>query len=208
MGTIASQSRFEIRKNALATGCFRRQSTWQKASPHDRKGIEAVNHAMLSRKSEATPVVQAKASSNNASKGLCIGEPDDAFEQEANRVADEVISGNRLKLGWSLSNMSVGAPLRRKCSCGGSSSSEVECDCKKKKLILQRKPSCPAVGIAPPIVHEVLRTPGQPLDAQARSFFEPRFGLDLSEVRVHTDQRAAQSARAVDALAYTVGNNL
>jgi len=84
----------------------------------------------------------------------------------------------------------------------------VECDCKKKKLILQRKPSCSAVGIAPPIVHEVLRTPGQPLDAQARSFFEPRFGLDLSEVRVHTDQRAAQSARAVDALAYTVGNNL
>ncbi len=58
---------------------------------------------------------------------------------------------------------------------------------------------------APPIVHEVLRSPGQPLDAATRAFMEPRFGLDLSGVRVHTDRKAAESARAVNALAYTVG---
>lgn len=60
----------------------------------------------------------------------------------------------------------------------------------------------------PPIVHDVLRSPGQPLDAQTRAFMEPRFGHDFSNVRVHTDENAAESARAVDALAYTVGHNV
>lgn len=60
----------------------------------------------------------------------------------------------------------------------------------------------------PPIVHEILRSPGEPLDARTRSFFEPRFGHDFSRVRVHTDTKAAESARAVNALAYTVGNHV
>lgn len=53
----------------------------------------------------------------------------------------------------------------------------------------------------PPIVHEVLRSAGQPLDPAIRAFFEPRFGHDFGTVRVHTDARAAESAGAVDALA-------
>jgi hypothetical protein len=62
--------------------------------------------------------------------------------------------------------------------------------------------------MAPPIVHDVLRSPGQPLDITARAFMEPRFGHDFSNVRVHTDDRAATSARAVNALAYTVGSHI
>ena len=61
---------------------------------------------------------------------------------------------------------------------------------------------------APPIVHEVLRHPGQPLDAQTRVSFEPRFGFDFSRVRVHADTQAARSACAVDAAAYTVGRHI
>jgi len=57
-------------------------------------------------------------------------------------------------------------------------------------------------------VHEVLRSPGQPLDADTRAFMEPRFGHDFSRVRVHADSRAAESARTVDALAYTVGSDI
>src|SRR3954452_15766007 len=60
----------------------------------------------------------------------------------------------------------------------------------------------------PAIVHEVLRSPGQPLDAATRAFFEPRFGHDFGHVRVHTDARAAESAASVNALAYTVGNHI
>jgi hypothetical protein len=61
---------------------------------------------------------------------------------------------------------------------------------------------------APPIVHDVLNAPGQPLDAATRAFFEPRFGHDFSHVRVHAGGRAAQSARDVNARAYTVGGHI
>lgn len=61
---------------------------------------------------------------------------------------------------------------------------------------------------APPIVNEVLRSAGQPLDANTRASMEPRFGHDFSRVRIHSDERAAESARAVNALAYTVGRDV
>jgi len=61
---------------------------------------------------------------------------------------------------------------------------------------------------APPIVHEVLRSPGQPLDEQTRTFMESRFGYNFGPVQVHTDDKAAESARAVSARAYTVGRNV
>lgn len=58
----------------------------------------------------------------------------------------------------------------------------------------------------PPIVHEVVRSPGRPLDPATRGFMEPRFGHDFSHVRIHTDGKAAESARTLSARAYTVGN--
>jgi hypothetical protein len=61
---------------------------------------------------------------------------------------------------------------------------------------------------APPIVHEVLNSPGQPLDDATRAYMEPRFGHDFSKVRVHADGKAAESARAVNAVAYTVGRDV
>jgi hypothetical protein len=60
----------------------------------------------------------------------------------------------------------------------------------------------------PAIVHDVLRSPGQPLDPATRAFFEPRFEHDFSHVRVHSDAKAAESARSVNALAFTVGQNI
>jgi uncharacterized protein DUF4157 len=106
-----------------------------------------------------------------------------------------------------------GGVLQRKCACGGTSSgSSGGCEaCRKKKL--QRRAVHPSPFIAhpsgvPPIVHDVLRSPGQPLDAAARAFMERRFNHDFANVRVYHDARAAESARAVDALAYTVGRNI
>jgi Domain of unknown function (DUF4157) len=60
----------------------------------------------------------------------------------------------------------------------------------------------------PPIVHEVLKAPGQSLDDSTRGFMEARFAHDFSQVRVHTDSRAAESTQAVNAQAYTVGPNV
>jgi hypothetical protein len=76
-------------------------------------------------------------------------------------------------------------------------------------MTLQRKPDNGSTfDTVPPIVHEVLRSPGQPLDSGTLAFFEPRFGHDFSGVRVHADARAAESAKAVNSLAYTVGHDI
>ena len=64
------------------------------------------------------------------------------------------------------------------------------------------------IAAAPPIVHEVLNSPGQQLEAQARISAESRFNHDFSRVRVHTGKQAGDSARAVNAQAYTVGRNV
>jgi hypothetical protein len=101
--------------------------------------------------------------------------------------------------------------LQRQCDCGNHVMGG-ECDsCHKEKASsrLQRAGNhAESINEVPPIVHEVLRSSGQPLDASTRAFFEPRFAYDFSQVRVHTDTRAAESARAVSALAYTVGREV
>jgi hypothetical protein len=101
--------------------------------------------------------------------------------------------------------------LQRKCACEGSSNLADGCErCKEKHQALLRK-SASHTHVdhsIPPIVDKVLRSPGQPLDIDARAFVEPRFGHDFSRVRVHTDAQAAESARSVKALAYTVGTNV
>ena len=61
---------------------------------------------------------------------------------------------------------------------------------------------------APPIAHEVLRSSGAPLDPITQAYYELRFGHDFSHVRVHTDERAAESADALNALAYTAGDHV
>lgn len=64
------------------------------------------------------------------------------------------------------------------------------------------------VSKAPASVRAVASSPGQPLAADTRAFFEPRFGWDFSSVRVHADRPADESARAVNAVAYTVGRDI
>lgn len=78
---------------------------------------------------------------------------------------------------------------------------------------LQPAAACCSRLQEPPARHrrsssEVLRAPGARLDPGICALMEERLGHDLSAVRVHTDERAAASARAVDALAYTVGSSI
>ena len=70
---------------------------------------------------------------------------------------------------------------------------------------LQRKAIGLAPGRAPSIVGDVLRSPGKALDPPTRERMESRLGHDFSTVRIHSDPRAAESAGAVNAAAYTVG---
>jgi len=160
-----------------------------------------MSYAALARKSEREPAVKPRASDRKSS-ALTIGERNNFFEQEADCVADAVMAGGAIGSKWSFTSMGLNAPLRRKGA---------ECE-EEEKRTLRRKPEggAPArhVGEAPPIVHEVLSSTGQPLDAGCRAFFESRFGRDFSHVRVHADSLAAKSARTIGARAYTAGGHI
>ena len=95
--------------------------------------------------------------------------------------------------------------------CGSSHCPPGQCGTgkKKKRPGVQRYAAGPTGPMAAPsIVDEVLRSPGRPLDPATRASMEPRFGHDFSRVRVHSDAKAAESARSVNALAYTVGRDV
>lgn len=127
---------------------------------------------------------------------LAIGQPRDVNEREADAVADQV--------------MRMPEPWLQRCSCGGSAESDGECaECRNQRLSRQRNAEDHAETTAvPPIAHEVLRSPGRQLDPTTQAYMEPRYGHDFSQVHVHTDEKAAQSARAVNARAYTVGRDV
>jgi uncharacterized protein DUF4157 len=111
---------------------------------------------------------------------LIVNEPGDRYEQEADRIA-----ATEMRLADPGVSKHMLPPSVQRLATGEGSPDAV-----------------------PPIVHDVISSPGQPLDATARAFFEPRFGRDFSCVRVHTDAKAAQSAESVNAVAYTVGRNV
>jgi len=144
-----------------------------------------------------------------AGTGLRVSEARDSLEREAERAADRAVAGGGSRLAWSLSKVQIGARLQRKCSCGGSGGTEGECEeCKKKGIVQRRADGSGTPGFVPAVVDDVLRSPGKPLDCATRGLMESRFGHDFSQVRVHADARAAQSAAAVNALAYTVGSQV
>ena len=64
----------------------------------------------------------------------------------------------------------------------------MEEECRRKRQILQQKAvNNNELSEVPPIVHEVLRSPGKPLDPATCAIMVPRFGHDFSKVRVHTE---------------------
>lgn len=119
---------------------------------------------------------------------LEISQPGDEYEQEADRVAEQIMQMPQPKVQQQVEQKKEEQTLQTK-ELPGQSPVTYEQD-------------------VPPIVHEVLRSSGQPLDTQTRAFMEPRFGYDFSNVRVHTDEKAAKAAEAVNARAYTVGRDV
>lgn len=123
---------------------------------------------------------------------LAVGAPNDPFEREADAVADRV--------------MRMPEPqVQRACAACASGAPCTECEEEKK---LRRKPAAPdgsatAGSIEPPQLGA-----GRPLEPAVRAFFEPRLGADLAPVRVHTSGPAAAAAKGLDALAFTVGNDI
>lgn len=116
---------------------------------------------------------------------LRVNDPGDAYEQEGERVAEQVVR---------LSDVTSTSQARDVTTIP----------------LVQRQVSgvLAATAETPAVVHETIAAPGQTLDARTREFFETRFGHDFGKVRIHADAKAAQSASYLNAHAYTVGNDV
>jgi hypothetical protein len=129
---------------------------------------------------------------------LAITKLGDDSEQEADRTAEQVMRTPEPR------------PQRASPFSGGPPKFHTEqSGLESESLPLKRDQAVDMGQMAsPPSVPEVLRSPGQPLDPGTRAFMEPRFGYDFSRVRVHTGAAAEESARDVNAQAYTVGRDV
>ncbi|HEY9206912.1 MAG TPA: DUF4157 domain-containing protein [Candidatus Methanoperedens sp.] len=134
---------------------------------------------------------------------LRIGQPGDIYEQEADRVAEQVMRTPDV-------SSAKDTRVQRKClKCLKSLTGLLGKD--KKDENLQTKETS---GQTPEVTTQVetninaLKGGGQPLPESTRAFYEERFGYDFSQVRVHADAKAAEAAQAVNARAYTVGKDV
>src|SRR5215831_7508326 len=149
---------------------------------------------------------------------LTVGPEGDAFEEEADATAERVMRTPDPATKSGAEEDEDAKELRREkweqLHPGDAGKVQRKCDAcaigdeGKKLQGMAAGGGAVAQKAAPAIVHEVLRSPGQPLDAGTRAYMEPRFGHDFSQVRLHTDAKAAESARAVNAIAYTVGRDV
>ena len=121
-----------------------------------------------------------------------ISQPGDSYERAADHVSEHVMRMPE-------------SQHQGICTCGGDCSGR---QCGSDHEQLQMKPASTVSSgqvHASQSVHHLPNSPGEPLDASTRGFMESRFGHDFSQVRVHTDARAADSAKAIRARAYTAG---
>jgi Domain of unknown function (DUF4157) len=144
---------------------------------------------------------------------LEVSKTGDVYEQEADRVAEQVMrmpnpnAMNKAEIGKQRDDIQI----QRACAkCEEELSRQVMNEEDDEAKMQTKEISGQTPELRPEIEDGVqaLRGGGQPLPESVRAFFEPRFKQDFSQVRIHTDQRAAESARSVNALAYTVGRDV
>lgn len=144
---------------------------------------------------------------------LVVGAPDDLYEQEADRVAEQVMRMPEPAV------QRQGEPdeeeeLLQPKAWSDQGPPEVQRQEQPQEYeeeeLLQAKAAEGIQEISPSMAQELtrLKGSGQPLDPRTRAYFEPRFGVDFGDVRIHSDSRAAAAAQAVRAQAFTLGHHI
>ncbi len=171
---------------------------------HSRMGNQAAQRLLRE------GVIQAK---------LTVNQPGDRFEQEADRVAEKVMgmTGTQPVGEFPVVGRAANSSIRRLCSsCNWememqSKSAHVQRRCLACEEEVNRKSKISTEQEVPGDLEGqfgTLSSGGQPLSESTRAFFEPRFGQDFNEIRVHTKASAAETARSINALAYTKGQDI
>lgn len=160
---------------------------------------------------------------------LTISQPNDPYEQEADRIADEIMRTPETEIFSDRTNSATRSPqsaIQRKHTCPLNSASSCKEDEEIRKINLARnqitgfaqrqanllQPKESKVNsseVQPGIVNRIQSLgSGNPLPESVRSYFEPRFGQDFSDVRLHTDRHVAQAAWYLNASAFTIGRDI
>lgn len=140
---------------------------------------------------------------------LTVNAPGDVYEQEADRIAAQVLRMSDEEV----QTARVASGIQRMCAeCATEEEERTSARLtaeEEEPLQAKEEPGAiPAVTPETQAAIDAMRGGGAPLDQETRAFMEPRFGHDFSQVRIHTDARAATVARSLDALAFTVGNDI
>ncbi len=213
---------------------------------HDRSTpwlVHAEHSLLAQQQALGNQAVQRLLSSGMIQAKLTISEPGDQYEQEADRVADQVMrmSGPGVTERAPVAGQTHSTDMQRMCSkcqdelhrqpmkvnetvSGQAHGLRIQRSCPKceeelhresveeegKEPLQSKEVSGHTPEVTPGVRAQVnaLRGGGQPLSESVRTFFEPRFGYDFSQVRIHTDAGADESARAVNARAFTVGRDV
>jgi len=129
---------------------------------------------------------------------LAVSEPDDAYEQEADQVADQV--------------MRMAAPPSTPPASDGDENPTTPTRLNRyiHRHYVQTAPAAAGIQTTPDVESRVerLQQGGRPLPQQERDFFEPRMGVDLSNVRIHTGSEPEATSQDLSARAFTVGSHI
>jgi hypothetical protein len=139
---------------------------------------------------------------------LKVSQPEDEYEQEADKVAEQVMRMSAPGPIVPIADTKEGQ-INRKCTACEMKNEEEE---KKVGLKISRKPASGCTletnDHVTAEINNIRSSSGTSLDTDNKEFMESRFGYDFSSVRIHTGESAARSANSVNALAYAVGNDI
>ncbi len=133
---------------------------------------------------------------------LAVGRPGDAYEQEADRVAETIMRMPDPSAGPPSLASASGPHIQRKCAACATE--------EEQEHLMAKEAPGRTPGGSPGLESRIraIRGGGRPLPETTRSWFEPRFGRDFHDVRIHNDPEAAATAREINALAYTLGSDI
>jgi hypothetical protein len=172
---------------------------WRSRGNRPKKKADAFQHPLL----QLQQTLGNRAVSRMIQAKLAICNPGDHYEREADRVADRV-----MRMPEAPIQPKPICPLAKGPSCG-------EEEVVRRQTVVEEirraaKGNAHSAHTNPSTESAIrsLAGGGHPLSRSERVFFETRLGADLSQVRLHTDATAAESARALQARAYTVGDDV
>ncbi|WP_116132692.1 DUF4157 domain-containing protein [Tropicimonas sp. IMCC34043] len=147
----------------------------------------------------------AQSTAATAAPSVRIAPPDCAAEREADRIADAILRGERA----SAPNTAIdnGAIHRQCAACASGGKPCPDCaEDEVETLMLSRAGPATAGGAGAAAAQ--VGGGGRPLPAGLRGYFEPRFGQDLSAVRIHDDPASGAAARGINARAFALGRHI